>query len=260
MQVNQNLTISFSSEYTAVATCESEFEIREWWKSVHRKEPFCKLVADRIDGEPNKALLRVGAGFKNEGLKITDIFKHSAIPLLNSPSNISTNSIHSSPFDIVKFIHKNPSKTYEIGDHSYRIKEKLRTQGCHGHVFLASNESNQNVVIKILKDKYDEEHKILEMLAQCGSHPNLPQFFGWANVMGSTWIAMEYIDGMMKGEYETVHKWTRELEMQYQDVLKFIRQAGVITEREDDRENAIITIIDGKPILKLIDFGTTGQA
>ena len=69
---------------------------------------------------------------------------------------------------------------------------------------------------------------------------------------------MEYIEGIPSCQYK--EKWAAELKKQYESALRFIREAGVETERENEKENVIISWVSGQPVIKLIDFGTLARS
>lgn len=237
----------YKNEHSAIAVANSREELMTWWKSVKSQKPFDQLVADRVEDAPNKCLLRLCLGCQNEGRKIKQIFLEALIPCENLP-----------PANLVDFILKNLDRTYEIEGRSYQITRLISTRGCYGDVFLARDqESNKNVAIKILRIAGDKEDQMLRKLARNGGHPNIVQYIASDELMDKTWIVMEYIDGIMRGKYSGA--WTEELESQYQCALRFISKSGVNTERENDRENTIITFIDGEPTVKLIDFGTLAK-
>lgn len=240
--------IYYKNEHSALAVANSKEELMTWWLTVKSKIPFNQLVADRIRDAPNQCLLRVGLGYQNEGRKINQIFKEALVTCEDLP-----------PDNLVEFILRNLDRTYEIQGQSYQITRLISTRGSYGDVFLARDQaSNKDVVIKILRIKNDKEDQMLKKLARNGYHPNIVQYIGSDVVMDKTWIVMEYIDGIMLAKYQG--PWTRELEAQYQNALNFIRDAGVETERENEKENTMISIIDGTtPTLKLIDFGTLAR-
>lgn len=237
----------YRNEFEAKCVADSRAKMLAWWNNNNREHPFNQVVAERIDDQPNACILRVRLEAQLKNIKIQEIFEQAAIKCNNLP-----------PKNIIEFIHANLDKVYEIEGRSYRVLKLISDQGCFGDVFLACDQQSENlVVIKILRDSADREHLMFKRMQQHGNHPNIVQYIGSATLMDKTWIVMEYIRGEMFGQYKS--PWTTELKEQHESALQFLRIAGVDSERENDRENVLITFVDGKPVLKLIDFGTLAK-
>ena len=240
--------IYYRDDYTATVVAKSKNELQTWWNQVKSTKPFDELAADRNDIEPYKCTLRPISEYPNEERTIVQIFRNALVTCHNLP-----------PADLVGFILANLDKTYEIQGRSYQIISLISNQGCYGDVFLARDQkSNEKVAIKIFRIKGYREDRVLKKLAEKGNHLNIVKYIASEVIMGKTWIVMEYIDGVMLDKYKG--EWTTELEKQYKSALSFIRSAGIETERENKSENTMIMFIDGKPTLKLIDFGTLAVA
>lgn len=245
----QTPTVYYKTEHTAKAVSESRKELLSWWKQKERTEPFTKLVADRIDSEPYACILRLKSQNINEGEKILNILQKAGILCKNVPETIQGN--------VVEWILDNRHRIYQIEGHSYQIKRLISSSGCYGDVFLAKDQANgTKIAIKILRIESDKEHKQFEKIQKLGGHPNIVQYLGSATLFGKTWIAMEYIEGEVRKKYSP---WTKELEEQYRSAISFLCKAKIY-ERENEGENVMITLIDGVPTVKLIDFGTLARA
>ncbi len=236
-------------QYSAIAVADSEKDLKNWWSSIESKKPFDQLMAERpLEGRLNECVLSVRMGFKNQGVKISQIFEKLFVTYKSLP-----------PVNLVDFILENLDKTYQIQGRSYQITELISSQGCYGDVFLARDQgSNNNVVIKILRTESDREDLTLQMIAQNGGHPNIVQYIASDVILGKRWIVMEHVEGVVRAKYQG--SWTEDLETQYQSALSFMRDSGITTVRENEKENIIISSIDQVPVIKLIDFGTLSMA
>lgn len=234
--------ITYIDDFRAKVTSDSRENVLAWWLA-NRFETFHnQLVSDRNDAEPHTCFLRVRLQHEISGLKIQTILQEAGIFCEESP-----------PENLVTFLLQNQDKIFKIGGNSYQIISLISDRGAFGDVFLARDlKSKTKVVIKILRDSSDNEHFILRRLKQNGPHPNIVHYIGDEIFYGKRWIVMEYIQG------EPV-EWTEELREQYKSALQFIEQTGVQLQRENERDNVMMTLIDGKPTLKLIDFGTLAR-
>jgi len=83
--VSTSPTMYYETDYTAKAVAGSQDAIISWWKTNKYKEPFNKLVADRVSGEPEACILRVGLGFQNERVTIVDVLQEAGIECKGAP-------------------------------------------------------------------------------------------------------------------------------------------------------------------------------
>ena len=101
-------------------------------------------------------------------------------------------------------------------------------------------------------DRFDREAEILQQLR----HPNIVRFLAWGRFRGTSYIAMEYVQG------ETVEKmiadrghlpWREvvELGIQICDALHYAHEHGVV--HRDLKPSNLMVTADGK--IKLTDFG-----
>ena len=203
---------------------------------------------------PHTCRLRLGLGFINQGEKITSLFQQYSIPLLNCPDEAN----------IVKYILDRSGSTYTIDDATYQIRSLISDRGAYGDVFLAFDITHQrNAAIKVLRIAADGEASVLRQLHRSGPHPHIVQYYGSSQIFGRTWIAMEYIKGVTYGQFlqsrEATPDLIHEIRQQYDSAMAFIGRSGVQRERENERENVLVTMAEGRPTIKLIDFGTLAE-
>ena len=89
----------------------------------------------------------------------------------------------------------------ELFDNRYRIERRIGTGGM-ADVFLARDESlGRRVAIKILAERYAQDEAFLERFrreatAAAGlSHPNIVSVYDRGQASGTSYIAMEYLNG-----------------------------------------------------------------
>ncbi len=149
-----------------------------------------------------------------------------------------------------------------FGEEKYKYLRPLG-EGAFGVVFLAEKVSDgQQVAIKLLLCKNDQEDKMLSLIQSRGGHPNIVTFYDSYQEWGKTWILMEYIEGKKLIEvWESLSPQDQiKINQEIGSATQFIRAARVTSERENDRENVMVTTINGRPTAKLIDFGTLAQS
>lgn len=246
-------TFFYESPTEATVVASSPEALRSWWQSVKNNPPFHHICADRDDDAPHTYRLRLGLGYINAGEEITRLFLQHSIPLRNCPDA-----------NIVKQVLKCPDTLYTIGDAKYQIRSLISDRGCYGDVFLAFDVTHQrSAAIKVLRIAEDGEASVLRRLQRSGSHPNIVQFYGSHQIFGRTWIAMEYIQGKTLGQFcrspDATSETDNEFRLQYKNAMAFIARSGVQCERENDNDNVLVTMINGKPVIKLIDFGTLAR-
>ena len=145
---------------------------------------------------------------------------------------------------------------------SFRIEAVLGS-GAMGVVYRGTNEKNgKPAAIKVMSNEFAQKGKIgerfereAEILQQL-RHPNIVRFLAWGRFRGTSYIAMEYVQG------ETVEKvivdrghlpWREVVELGVQacDALHYAHEHGVV--HRDLKPSNLMVTADGK--IKLADFG-----
>ncbi|MBL8727964.1 MAG: serine/threonine protein kinase [Planctomycetes bacterium] len=147
----------------------------------------------------------------------------------------------------------------------FKLLQKIG-EGGFGTVWMAEQREpvKRRVALKILKPgmdtrqvlaRFDAERQALAMM----DHPNIARVFdAGATQHGRPYFAMEYIRGVTILEYCDREKLdTRrrlELFMQVCNAIQHAHQKGVI-HRDIKPTNVLVTLHDGVPVPKVIDFG-----
>lgn len=148
---------------------------------------------------------------------------------------------------------------------SYKILQKIGEGGC-GSVYMAeqSRPVQRRVALKIIKlgmdtkaviARFNAERQALAMM----DHPNIARVFeAGATETGRPYFVMELVRGMKVTTYcDENHLDTRQrldLFIQVCAAVQHAHQKGVI-HRDIKPSNILVTIIDGKPVPKVFDFG-----
>lgn len=148
---------------------------------------------------------------------------------------------------------------------NYRLL-KLIDVGGMGEVWQAEQQApvKQRVALKIVKfgmdtravvARFETERKALAMMA----HPNIARIFdGGATAAGRPYFVMEYVDGIPIAEYVRqaglMLEARLELLIQACEAIQHAHRRGII-HRDLKPSNILVQLIDGKPVLKIIDFG-----
>ena len=156
---------------------------------------------------------------------------------------------------------------YELGScvGGYKLLSVLG-EGGFGIVYLAEQEHpiKRLAALKVIKPgmdtkqviaRFETERQALAML----DHPNIAQVFeAGATEMGRPYFAMEYVKGIPITEYCDRHKLATQerlkLFIPLCQAIQHAHQKGII-HRDIKPSNALVTLQDGKPIPKVIDFG-----
>jgi beta-lactam-binding protein with PASTA domain len=155
----------------------------------------------------------------------------------------------------------------ELFDNRYRIERRLGTGGM-ADVFLARDESlGRRVAIKILAERYAQDEAFLERFrreatAAAGlSHPNIVSVYDRGQASGTSYIAMEYLNGPTLKDEITSRAPLPEAEvvnwaMQALDALEFAHRQGVV--HRDIKPHNMVLTDEGR--LKVTDFGIARAA
>ena len=151
----------------------------------------------------------------------------------------------------------------------YRIVRHLGTGGM-GTVYLAEQEEpvRRQVALKVThglhSDRERERFSIEAQALASMQHPNVAILYeGGTTDDGTPFVAMEYVDEAM-----TVVEWCDHVQATIPERLELFRQvcAGVshaheqgILHRDLKPANILVTQVDGKPTVKVIDFGIARQ-
>ena len=155
----------------------------------------------------------------------------------------------------------------ELFDNRYRIERRLGTGGM-ADVFLARDETlGRQVAIKILAERYAQDDAFVERFrreatAAAGlSHPNIVSVYDRGQAAGTSYIAMEYLNGPTLKDEITSRAPLPEAEvvnwaMQALDALEFAHRQGVI--HRDIKPHNMVLTDEGR--LKVTDFGIARAA
>jgi serine/threonine protein kinase len=143
---------------------------------------------------------------------------------------------------------------------------QLIGEGGFGSVYMADQEEpvRRRVALKIIKlgmdtkqviARFEAERQALAMM----DHPNIASVFdGGATDTGRPYFVMELVKGIPITEYcDTNNLDTRQRLELFIDVCKAVQHAhqkGII-HRDIKPSNVMVTMHDGKPVPKIIDFG-----
>lgn len=156
-----------------------------------------------------------------------------------------------------------PTKVTAVGP--YRILE-LIGEGGMGTVYLAEQTSpiRRRVALKVIKlgmdtkiviARFEAERQALALM----NHPCVAKIFdGGTTEQGRPYFVMEHVAGVPITEHCDRHKLGIEdrlaLFMQACDAVQHAHQKGII-HRDIKPSNILVAVRDGKPSLKVIDFG-----
>ncbi|HSD03523.1 MAG TPA: Stk1 family PASTA domain-containing Ser/Thr kinase [Gaiellales bacterium] len=155
----------------------------------------------------------------------------------------------------------------ELFDNRYRIERRIGTGGM-ADVFLARDETlGRRVAIKILAERYAQDDAFLERFrreatAAAGlSHPNIVSVYDRGQAAGTSYIAMEYLNGPTLKDEITSRAPLPEAEVvnwavQALDALEFAHRQGVV--HRDIKPHNMILTDEGR--LKVTDFGIARAA
>jgi serine/threonine protein kinase len=148
---------------------------------------------------------------------------------------------------------------------TYKLLQRIGEGGC-GMVYMAEQEKpvRRRVALKIIKLGMDTKSIVARFEAKRQAlalmdHPNIARVLdAGATETGRPYFVMELVRGIKITEYCDQHELdTRErlkLFIQVCQAIQHAHQKGVI-HRDIKPSNILVTIIDGKPVPKVIDFG-----
>jgi|RhiMethySRZTD1v2_1073278.scaffolds.fasta_scaffold59033_5 eukaryotic-like serine/threonine-protein kinase len=156
-------------------------------------------------------------------------------------------------------------ETSDVEVENYQVQRELG-EGGWGTVYLAEQllPVRRTVALKIIKLGMDTKAVILRFAAERQAlammdHPNIAKVFdAGATRMGRPYFAMELVRGVKITEYcdlirANVAERT-DLFMQVCQAIQHAHRKGVI-HRDIKPSNVMITLVDGMPVVKVIDFG-----
>ncbi|HTA31149.1 MAG TPA: serine/threonine-protein kinase, partial [Candidatus Cybelea sp.] len=148
---------------------------------------------------------------------------------------------------------------------NYQILQKLGEGGC-GAVYLAEQEKPMRrlVALKVIKlgmdtraviARFDAERQALAMM----DHPNIAKVLdAGATLTGRPYFVMELVRGTRITDYCDQHRLDPrnrlELFIQICHAIQHAHQKGIV-HRDIKPSNIIVTLHDGAPVPKVIDFG-----
>jgi eukaryotic-like serine/threonine-protein kinase len=155
------------------------------------------------------------------------------------------------------------TSVHQIGP--YRLLHELGEGGC-GVAYLAEQTApvRRQVALKVIKPgmdtkaviaRFEAERQVLALL----DHPNIAKVFdAGATAEGRPYFLMELVRGIRITEYCTQTRMTiperLSLFIQVCQAIQHAHQKGII-HRDIKPSNALVTMHDGLPIAKVIDFG-----
>jgi hypothetical protein len=147
----------------------------------------------------------------------------------------------------------------------YRLRQKLG-EGGGGVVYLAeqSEPVRRQVALKIIKLGMDTRSVIARFNAERQAlalmdHPNIARVFdAGATTSGRPYFVMELVRGIKVTEFCDEHnldlRQRLELFVQACHAIQHAHQKGII-HRDIKPSNVLVTVLDGKPVPRVIDFG-----
>ena len=151
----------------------------------------------------------------------------------------------------------------EIGP--YRIIREIG-QGGMGSVYEAEQDKpvRRRVAVKLIKWGMDTKHFVARFASErqalaLMTHSNIAAIYdAGATAGGRPYFAMEFVSGIPITKYCDTHRLTirerLELFLQVCDGAQHAHQKGII-HRDIKPSNVLVTIQDGEPLPKIIDFG-----
>jgi len=147
----------------------------------------------------------------------------------------------------------------------YKLLEEIG-EGAFGQVYMAEQKEpvHRKVALKIIKAGMDTKEVVARFEAERQAlalmdHPNIAQVFdGGVTQAGRPYFVMELVKGIPITDYcdrQSLPMAERlQLFMQVCHAVQHAHQKGII-HRDLKPGNILVTLIDGKPVPKIIDFG-----
>jgi serine/threonine protein kinase len=147
----------------------------------------------------------------------------------------------------------------------YKVREKIGEGGC-GVVFIADQEEpvRRRVALKVIKPGMDTRQVIARFEAERQAlalmdHPNIAKVFdAGATQTGRPYFVMELVRGIKITQYCDEHSLSArqrlDLFVQVCRAIQHAHQKGII-HRDIKPSNVLVTVDDGIPVPKVIDFG-----
>ena len=203
-------------------------------------------------------LLRACAGDEPLRARVESLLRahEDAGDLLEPPAEIPLAEMQLEPL---------PQETAGVKIGRYTLLEKIGEGGC-GSVFLAEQTDlvRRRVALKIVKLGMDTREVIARFEAERQAlalmeHPNIARVFdAGATDTGRPFFAMEFVPGIKITDYCEQHRCPLDERLKlFVQVCQAIQHAhlkGVI-HRDIKPSNILITLHDGAPVPKVIDFG-----
>jgi serine/threonine protein kinase len=154
----------------------------------------------------------------------------------------------------------------------YKLLEQIG-EGGFGIVFLAEQQEpiRRKVALKVLKPGMDTRQVVARFEAERQAlalmdHPNIAHVFdGGETAAGRPYFVMELVKGMLITDYcdqsQLTPRQRLELFLPVCQAVQHAHQKGII-HRDLKPSNVLVTLHDGTPVVKVIDFGiakATGQ-
>ena len=149
----------------------------------------------------------------------------------------------------------------------YKILQKIG-EGGFGIVYMAEQTQpvRRKVALKVIKPGMDSDAVIARFEAERQAlalmeHPNIARVFdGGATEEGRPYFVMELVKGVPITEYCDENRLPTQARLElFQDVCRAVQHAhqkGII-HRDLKPSNILVTLHDGKPVPKVIDFGVS---
>lgn len=157
---------------------------------------------------------------------------------------------------------RNDTQPGALFDGRYRIQRRLGKGGM-ARVYLAEDESlDRQVAIKILADRHSDDPHFVERFQREAraaarlNHPNLVQIYDQAQVDGTSYIVMEYVEGetlkdLIRRDAPLDPRQAIGIALQVLAALRVAHQAGIV--HRDIKPQNILVQPDGR--VKVADFG-----
>ena len=217
--------------------------------------------AQQLSGEARAAYLRNVIGDEQLRRHMENLLQANADAgtFLNQPAAASTETIAIAT-DTVLVIEKSGDK---IG--RYKLHEQIGEGGC-GVVYVAEQEEpvRRRVALKVIKLGMDTKQVIARFEAERQAlalmdHPNIAKVLdGGATDTGRPYFVMELVRGIKITDYCDKNNLSTEerlkLFIQVCSAIQHAHQKGII-HRDIKPSNILVTLHDGVPVPKVIDFG-----